>query len=116
MTFEEWNPEAVEAIMVRRNHQRHVYKLNDVSLMEDTIFPHSCFKDIVVFTIINMVIKDNPEWREKLARYNGELTDSLYTLEGYGTPLFSGEEGMENAFNFLMNENPPDLWEEGSMG
>lgn len=114
MTFEEWNPEIVDAIMVRRNHQRHIYDLNGIQLCEDTVFPHSPFEDIVCWTYISsVIIKDNQEWREKLAKYNGTLHLEMYTAEGYGIPLFPGEEGLENAFNFLMNENPPDLWEEG---
>lgn len=103
MDFKKWEStiQSTHTIMVSRDVVRDVYPMpNGINLMQDVCFPSNPFKTQWERTVVCYTLKESERENVKLA--GGALSDAYYTEDGYGTPLFCGDDSLERAFNFAM--------------
>ena len=101
MTFKEWEKvaESVQTLEVNRDTIRDIYPTpNGVNLMHDLTMPRSIFKPQTELAVVCYTVSEDKEASIKAA--GGELSGDYYTDEGYGTPIFFGEDSLEKAYNY----------------
>lgn len=103
MNFKSWyqNVEATNTIQVNRNTVRDFYLTpNKVQIMVDTVIPYNWFKKTFERVVVCLSMKKTAENIAKVKHFCGEVSDDYYTDENHFTPLFNGDNGLENAYNF----------------
>lgn len=108
MDFKTWSEttEVVEQIPVDRLTQRDVYVTpNGTRIIENTHIPYNFFKQISVHQWVeNLDLRNTPENHALVAKYGGRLDEVPYGEDDMMWAVFSGENGMENAYNFVQSE------------
>lgn len=111
MNFKDWNPESKATYQVNRDTCRDVFVTpNGVDLYDHWVSPWNVFKPAYGYTVCGLTI---PVGALDLVRgYGGDITENWYTDEGYCLAIFCGENCLEKAYNFAMNEKDKfiDCW------
>jgi hypothetical protein len=110
MTFKEWKKDATvkasyEYGFLGRN-QRDVYDMLGHEIFVETTFPHSCFKPVMVHTkAVGFNIKENSMEMAVANRHGATWEEGYYAEEGYGWPVWEGDNGQRLCFCFLKEYN-----------
>lgn len=81
---------------------RDIYTLpNGVRIHDEVYMPFSPFKPQTQQTLVDIIFPESK--KEWLKEQGADFDADRYTDEGYGSPLFVGENSTERAFNFAMN-------------
>lgn len=104
MNYKEWfeTVKSEYTCEFSRDGIRDVYSLpNGIKIHDEVFMPRSIFKPQTQQTFVDIIFPvSDKEWIEK---QGAVWDDQRYTEEGYGSPLFVGENCMERAFKFGMN-------------
>ena len=90
----EFTPECKEA-RGGRELQIATTKFKNVTIIERTHIPFNPFKNITVEYVLDLVLPISTMVK------NGYMSESYYTAEGYGTPVFKND--LESAIEFINN-------------
>jgi len=68
--------------------------------MVDTVTPYSFLKQPFERVVVCLNIEKTAENMAKIKAFNGEPSNDYYTDDEHFTPLFTGNNAFENAFNY----------------
>lgn len=109
MTFKEWSDNAVSEYTCEFGSMgivgiRDVYTLPcGLKIHDEVVLPRSIFKKQRTATLVDVIVPvSKKKWLKDT--YNADLDENRYTEEGYGYPLFVGEDCTERAFEFAEKE------------
>ena len=71
---------------------------NSIHIVHNVTMPRSIFKASSQWAMVDLILPLSK--REEIETLKGELSEDFYTEDGYGVPLFSGEDCLEKAFNY----------------
>jgi len=105
-TFAEWEAkaEAFEQYTYGcgNSDQRSLFDMLGQTVFLETHFPWSFFKQVKVRAIAaDFTIRKNSKAMKLAKKHGGEWEEGYYMADGYGWPLFGGEDGLERCFAFL---------------
>jgi len=95
-SFEEWQEQAESIRTIDLpNAIRDCYIFpNGIHVMEDFITPHNVFKKSFSMVVVDYTVPMTTKID------HAEVSDDYYTEEGFGVPVFRGDDAMEQAFNY----------------
>lgn len=98
MEFKDWQKHAVSVeTRALPNTIRDVYILpNGIWVMEDWITPYSFLKKSFSIVVVNHRVPMDTKIDK------AEVSDDYYTEDGFGVPVFRGDNPMEDAYNYAM--------------
>jgi hypothetical protein len=105
-TFAEWEAKA-EAFAqyvygCGNTHQRSLYDMLGQLVFLETHMPLSFFEHVTVRVVAaDFTIREDSETMELAKKHGGFWEEGYYMDEGYGWPVFGGEDGLERCFAFL---------------
>jgi hypothetical protein len=103
MTFKEWQEQAVSIEtrdMPQAIRDSYIFP-NGVYVMEDFVTPRNPFKKSFSLVVVSYTIPMDTKVD------HAEVSDDYYTEDGFGVPVFRGDDAMENAFNYAMSLSIP---------
>lgn len=109
MTFSDWEKTAVSEYTGEFSSDgiRDVYTTpSGIKVYHEVIIPRSLFKKQSERTMVDIIF---PADKEKDLKEQGvsELDVDRYTEEGFGYPIFRGENSLEKAYNFIESLSKP---------
>lgn len=107
MDYKTWeeNSEAESTIEVNRDTIRDVYVFpNGTRVYHDTVMPRNIFKPQRQYVVVDKVIPVNKDTKASLKAIGAKITEDWYTEDGFGMPMFCGEDALEKAFTYSMEE------------
>lgn len=99
MEFKDWQEQAISIETINISHQviRDRYILpNGIRVMEDWITPWNIFQKAFSLVVVDYTIPMDTKIDK------AEVSDDYYTEDGYGVPVFRGDDAMEDAYNYAM--------------
>lgn len=110
MTFKQWSENATTEYTCEFGNMscpgiRDIYTLPcGLKIHDEVVLPRSIFKKQHTATLVDVIVPvSKKEWLKDT--YDAELDEGRYTEEGYGYPLFIGENCTERAFEFAEKEH-----------
>lgn len=106
MTYQEWESktEVLETWTWGGENMRDIYKTTSgVTLYDETIVPRHWGKKQSHSTVVDIIYPEAQAERIKSV-YNADMDMGRYTDEGYGYPVFRGNDSLEQAYNFILKE------------
>ena len=109
MNFKDWEATA-ESIYTcgwgsGNENCRDIYVLpGGTQVHDETILPRHWAKKQRHLTLVDIIYPES-EAERLLKEFGAEMDMDRYTEEGYGYPIFRGEDSLKQAFNFVMEEN-----------
>ena len=106
ISFQEWSETAQTEYTChfgyRQQGIRDTYTLpNGVKIYDEVWMPFSIFKPQQQETLVDIIFPESKKgW---LKEQGADFDEDRYTEEGFGYPIFKGENSTECAFNFAMN-------------
>lgn len=106
ISFQEWSDTAQTEYTChwgyRQQGIRDIYTLpNGVRIHDEVWMPYSIFKPQQQATLVDIIFPESK--KEWLKEQGADFDEDRYTDEGFGYPLFVGENSTERAWNFAMN-------------
>lgn len=106
MTFSAWerSVESIDTHRFLRDWVRDTYRLpNGTIVYHETYSPKHYAKSMREQAVVDVMIHEKNAIA--LRKVGAVLDMERYTPEGYGMPVFTGENCLKKAFNFIMNGN-----------
>jgi hypothetical protein len=105
-TFAEWEKKALAFEQYEygcgHSNQRSLYDMLGQLVFLETHFPWSFFEHVTVRVVAaDFTILKDSETMELAKKHGGFWEEGYYMEEGYGWPVFGGEDGLERCFAFL---------------
>ena len=100
ITFDQWT-ENLESQYTCQcgDWMRDIYELpNGIKVYDEVCLPRSPFKPQRNQTLVDIMLPISK--REELKNIGADLDEERYTPEGYGYPVFKGEDSLKQAFEF----------------
>jgi hypothetical protein len=96
ITFEQWQEQAQSTTTIDlKDSVRDCYIFpNGVRVMEDFVTPRNPFKKSFSLVVVDYTVPMTTKID------HAEVSDDYYTEEGFGVPVFRGDDAMEHAFNY----------------
>lgn len=83
---------------------RDIYVLPcGVRVHDETILPRHWAKKQRHQTLVDLIYPESEA--ERLKKLGADMDMDRYTEEGFGYPMFRGDDSLEKAFNFVEKEN-----------
>ena len=108
-TFKEWEEQAVPSYQAEfgsvggSSNQQSVYDMLGSKIFMETHFPWSPFKEVTTRIVAaDFTIKSCSDTMKLAEKHGGKWEEGYYMDDGFGWPVFYGEEGAEQCFNFLI--------------
>lgn len=96
MNFKEWEETAKSTTTIElKDGVRDCYIFpNGIRVMEDMIMPRNPFKQSFSLVVVDFTVPMTTKID------HAEISGDYYTEEGFGVPVFRGDDAMEHAFNY----------------
>lgn len=105
-TFAEWEEKAesrFDAEGPRGGWQRSVYDMQGYEVFLETTFPWNVFKKTTIsMPVVSMNIPPSHPTMKLAAEFGAEWEQGYYSEEGFGWPIFSGDDCAERCWNFIV--------------
>jgi len=102
MNYEEWSKTAIPQYTCEFGKEgiRDIYKLPfGIKIHDEVILPRSIFKKQHKQTLVDYLFhKSDESWLKE--NWGATIDYDRYSEEGYGYPLFVGEDSCEKAYEF----------------
>jgi hypothetical protein len=105
-SFEEWEEKAEayeqHCFGYLSRHQRSMFDVFGQTMMIETIFSPNIFIDAVLRNVaVDFSIKQESETMKLAATHGGEWEPGYYMDDGFGWPVFLGDDGTRRCYEFL---------------
>jgi len=106
-TFEEWEAQAVTkqpTLHFGRGgfNDRDIYDMLGQCVFVETIFPWSCFDGIGLYTkAVDFNIREHSDIMDIARKHGAKWERGYYARDGYGWPVWKGEDGTRHCFEFI---------------